>query len=149
MAPEQIRGGSVGPATDLYALGATLFELLCGRPPFEGSSCGQTLTLQLSAIPPRVRDLRQDIPGRLERVVAIALAKEPDRRFRSASAMRAALLASLESPRTTAAGRSAWREPLTAALAIVALLVALHVAFEAPQGDDPDTTVMQDLVEFR
>jgi hypothetical protein len=31
----------------------------------------------------------------------------------------------------------------------VALLVALHVAFEAPQGDDPDTTVMQDLVEFR
>ncbi len=62
MAPEQVRGDRVDPRTDLYSLGAMLFELATGQPPFPGSDVSELLRKQLSAEPPHARDLDPSLP---------------------------------------------------------------------------------------
>jgi eukaryotic-like serine/threonine-protein kinase len=89
MAPEQAEGQSrqVGPAADIYALGAILYQALTGRPPFLGASAMETLKLVVStdAVPPRRQ--RPDVPRDLETIVLKCLEKEPPRRYPSAAAL--------------------------------------------------------------
>src|SRR5262249_28266238 len=89
MAPEQAAGknAQVGPATDVYALGAILYELLSGRPPFEGPNAWETVHLVLSAepAPPSRRNPR--VPADLEPICLKCLEKEPARRYASARAL--------------------------------------------------------------
>jgi hypothetical protein len=89
MAPEQAMGDSarVGPATDVHALGAILYELLTGRPPFLGESVQATLeqVRNRPAAPPRL--LRPDLPPEVEGIVLRCLAKEPGQRYASAAAL--------------------------------------------------------------
>jgi len=94
MAPEQIMGGTVGPAADLYAVGVVLFEMLAGCVPFKGGSVVETLRAHLEQPLPA---LPASVPGPLRRVVARALAKSPAERFESADAMLEALNASMAS----------------------------------------------------
>ena len=75
MAPEQWRGRPV-PASDVYALGCVLFELLTGDPPFDGS-LPQLMALHLEQRPPRPSWLRAGVPAALERIVLRALTKDP------------------------------------------------------------------------
>jgi non-specific serine/threonine protein kinase/serine/threonine-protein kinase len=86
MAPEQAEGRSkqVGPAADVYAMGAILYQALTGRPPFLGQSAMETLKLVTSAeaVPPR--RLRPDVPRDLETICLKCLEKEPGRRYASA-----------------------------------------------------------------
>jgi hypothetical protein len=93
MAPEQIAGKrtAIGPRSDVYALGATLYCLLIGRPPFEGASIIETLDLVRSSepIPPRARN--SDLPRDLETIVMTCLRKDPSERYPSASALAADL----------------------------------------------------------
>ena len=82
VAPEQARDPSlVDTRADIYSLGCSLFFLLAGRPPFEGTTLMQKLLLHQSAEPPRLRDLRPDVPEELEGVVQRMLAKRPEDRF--------------------------------------------------------------------
>jgi serine/threonine-protein kinase len=77
MAPEQTGGpGEVGPAADLYALGATLHELLAGAPPFAGHGVA-VLKKHIADPPPPVRARAPDVPPRLEALVLRLLSKEP------------------------------------------------------------------------
>jgi serine/threonine protein kinase len=91
MAPEQVRGEPLDARCDLYALGATLYEMLTGRPPHTGETLHDlaTATLFDPIIP--VRALRPECPERLEQIVMRALEREPGARFCTAREMRSAL----------------------------------------------------------
>ena len=80
LAPEQIRGDPVSDKTDVYAFGLTLYELLCGAPPFRNDSREATLAAQLDDAPPRLRRRRRGIPKGVQALVSRALAKQPEPR---------------------------------------------------------------------
>jgi serine/threonine protein kinase len=90
MAPEQAddRGHSVGPQSDVYSLGAVLYALLTGHPPFEDVTPLSTILKVISPDPPRsVRQLRPEVPEALEQICMKCLAKEAGQRYASAEAL--------------------------------------------------------------
>ncbi|GEJ58763.1 hypothetical protein AMYX_35040 [Anaeromyxobacter diazotrophicus] len=97
LAPELLRGGPVGPAADVFGLGAVLFELLTGAPAFPGSEAEAVLQ-ELVAGPRRApSSSRPEVPGAVDALVAQALAPAPGDRPKSAAALGDAL-ASLYDP---------------------------------------------------
>src|SRR5262249_50854177 len=104
MAPEQALGASLplGAATDVYGLGAILYVLLVGRPPFVGASDADTLRLVVATDPCPPRRLRADVPADLEAVCLKCLEKEPARRYPSAAALAEDLCRFLDGQPTVA-----------------------------------------------
>ncbi len=84
VSPEQARGDVVGPQSDVYSLGVTLFEMLIGRPPFDGGERLAVLHKHIYDQPPRLRELRPGLPAEVDSMVATCLEKELSRRFASA-----------------------------------------------------------------
>jgi tetratricopeptide (TPR) repeat protein/tRNA A-37 threonylcarbamoyl transferase component Bud32 len=86
MSPEQAAGrnAAVGPASDVYSLGATLYALLTGRPPFAGDSLGELLEKVTRGDFPPLRQLRPDTPRALEAICLKAMALEPAARYATA-----------------------------------------------------------------
>jgi len=93
LAPEQAGGGTITPATDVYALGVMLYEMLAGRRPFLGDSLLQVAMQHLHQQPPPLADFNPAVPPGLAALVARALAKDPARRFADGAALSAALRA--------------------------------------------------------
>ena len=87
MAPEQAGGRQADIRSDIYSLGATLYAVLCGRPPFEAESVLAMLSLVQNAEPETPRRLRPEIPPALEAVVLRAMRKAPEGRYASAGAL--------------------------------------------------------------
>jgi len=92
MAPEQITNGAITPATDVFAVGCMLYELLSFHKPFEGESVHGVLYQVLTTEPKPLRTLAPSIPAALERVVGKAMNKVPDERYESAAQMQSTLL---------------------------------------------------------
>jgi GAF domain-containing protein len=91
MAPETIRQSTVDGRADLYALGAVLYHLLCGRAPFEGDDAMAILRAHLERPPADPRELRPELTSELAGAIARLLAKDPGARFPHAAALLEAL----------------------------------------------------------
>ncbi|MDQ3781049.1 MAG: protein kinase, partial [Chloroflexota bacterium] len=105
MAPEQARGGALTEATDLYAVGVVLFELLTGRLPFEADNPMAVMLAHLQQPAPSLRDVAPELQlsPSLQSVVARALSKDPTARYPSADDMSEALAAAIAPNEATAA----------------------------------------------
>ena len=93
MAPEQITSGAVGPHSDIFSVGAVLYELLTGTSPFAGGSLQAVMYRVLSETPSSPGTLAAGLPPKLNEIVLRALAKEPGERYTSALGMANDLLA--------------------------------------------------------
>ncbi len=134
MAPEQAAGRKkeVGPATDVYALGATLYEVLTGRPPFRGETDMETLRLVVETEPVALRALRPGLPRDLDTICQKCLRKEPAGRYASAAALADDLRRLLDGRpivgRPVSSWERAWRwgrrRPAVAALVGLVVLLA-------------------------
>jgi beta-lactam-binding protein with PASTA domain/predicted Ser/Thr protein kinase len=87
LSPEQARGAPVGRASDIYALGAVLYEMLTGRLAFDGDTPIAIALKHLHEPPPRPRSVQPDVPVRLEGIVLKAMAKRSEDRYGSARDM--------------------------------------------------------------
>ena len=90
-APEQLRASEVDERADIYAIGGTLFYLLCGRAPFVGNAA-QVIASIASDTPPQVSSLESDVPVELSRIIHQTLEKDPARRPENLDELRLALL---------------------------------------------------------
>jgi serine/threonine protein kinase len=140
MAPEQARGDSksIDRRTDVYALGAILFEMLMGEPPFTGSSLLEVLEKVKSTPAPNVSQLRAQIPAALAEICSTCLEKRPEDRYASCAALAQALrdwrqrqLVRFPTHVRTARGR--WFLATGSALGFLALLWIAGIILESLQ----------------
>ncbi len=106
MSPEQARGEELDGRTDLFSLGATLYEMTTGRPAFDGNTSAVIFESILNRNPVPVHQLNPDLPPQFERILDRSLEKDRDLRYQSAAEMRAEmkiLKRTLDSQRTAAA----------------------------------------------
>jgi serine/threonine protein kinase len=95
MAPEQADGSQVDHRADLYAVGATLYHMLCGQPPFEARNIITLTSLKQGGAPTDLRERRSEVPEALDMAVRQLLAPRPQDRFQTAADARVALEASV------------------------------------------------------
>lgn len=135
MSPEQARGDvkRLDRRTDVYSLGATLYDLLAGKPPFAASSMADTLLKVIIEEAPPLRDIRQDTPEALDIIVSKCLNKEPEQRYHTAKAFAEDLSRFLSAERIVGkrlglVQRLRWRaknNPRTAVAVVVMILSIL------------------------
>ena len=151
MPPEQAGGrrGDVGPPADVYALGATLYALVTGRPPFQAATPMDTVLQVISDEPATPRRLNPAVDRDIETICMKCLEKEPTKRYASAAALTEELARFLGGEpilaRPVRLGERAWRwcrrNPLAASLAggialalILGMVVATYFAVRADQA---------------
>jgi TolB-like protein len=122
MAPEQLQGKGVSTRTDIYAIGAVLYEMATGRRPFTEDLAPELTRNILQAQPPRPRELNPAISSGLEAIILKCLEKEPEKRYGRVHE----LLADLQRLRPSRAGR-----PLIAAAALAGLVLVAAAAIFA------------------
>ena len=169
MSPEQASGSKdVGPAADQYSIGATLYELITGRPPFQGSTVMETVTQVRTREPVAPIQLQPGCPKDLETICLKALQKEPGKRYSSCAALADDLKAYLDgrpiAARPVSRAEKAWRwakrnpriAGLAAAVALLLLVLSVGGATAAvvfdnkkrqAEGLAEDRRIAQELAE--
>ncbi|HEY3353698.1 MAG TPA: protein kinase [Polyangia bacterium] len=139
MPPEQARGETVDERADVYALGAILYELLAGRPPFVGTVSREVVAQVLAGLPPPVEEVVPEVPHDLTSIVARAMARDPAARYPSAAELsedlkrfqRGQLVASHRYSVTELLRRGLVRYRAAVRVAVAALLVLAVVGVTA------------------
>ncbi len=148
MAPEQLEGRDVDPRTDIFALGAVIYEMVSGKKAFDGSSQASLIASILTAEPPGLATLQPMTPSSLDRVVRSCLAKDPEERWQSARDLLRELRWIAEgatAPMITGVSPVArWRERVAWALFVIAAVV-LGWRLLAPRGSLPAAPVFTQL----
>ena len=128
MSPEQANGKPVGAPTDVFAVGAVLYEMLTGRRAFQGESPLSIMAAVVHDTPTPLREVRPDTPASLEHIVSRCLEKDPQKRYASAHELKA----DLETCKASLAGSTTTRRltrPAVAALVVAMLLLAAAVTW--------------------
>ena len=88
MSPEQVQSLELTNRSDLYSLGAVMYELLTGVRPFRAGNLAKLLHQIVYATPAPIHTLRSDVPEEIENVVAVAMQKDPERRYQIGPGLR-------------------------------------------------------------
>ncbi|HKE29073.1 MAG TPA: serine/threonine-protein kinase [Bryobacteraceae bacterium] len=123
MSPEQASGGAIDFRTDLWSLGAVLYEMVAGKPPFQGATQLQVMHAVIHDEPARLRDLRPDISPEVDAMVQHALERNLADRYQSAAEMASdlsAALKALEAPPARVRLRAAYAIPTVVLVLVVA-----------------------------
>jgi serine/threonine protein kinase/Tfp pilus assembly protein PilF len=141
MSPEQARGMKVDQRTDIFSLGVMLYEMLAGRRPFEGATMSDVIAAVLTREPEPLSRHNKEIEPGLEQVVLKCLAKDPEKRFQTASELVAALKTATK--RTTSdEWRSAFKSRLVWAVsALVVLLIAAFAYWKLQPTSPPEKQI--------
>jgi serine/threonine-protein kinase len=106
MAPEQLAADAVDARTDIYSLGVVLYELLCGRKPFDGANLAAITQAVRVHVPPPAHEVRSDVPPALSAIAARAMSRAPADRYAHASEMAQDLRRWVDGARAGAAGKA-------------------------------------------
>src|SRR3989449_8396378 len=91
MAPEQIKGKRGDQRTDIYSLGAILYEMVTGQVPFQGPNVYAVMNARLVGDPPAPRNLNPELSPQIEEIILHAMERDPFKRYPTAAAMKAEL----------------------------------------------------------
>src|SRR6185369_14176039 len=137
MAPEQIKGKRGDERTDIYSLGAMLYEMVVGETPFEGENLFVVMNARVTGDPVAPRERNPDVSPQVEEIILHAMEREPGKRFQKVSAMKTELenpLATvqltgrcdrLKSPSALTAGGNKARLIILAVVAVLLVLGSL------------------------
>jgi eukaryotic-like serine/threonine-protein kinase len=144
MSPEQVEGKEADGRSDIFALGAVLYEMVTGKRAFEGKTAASAMAAVLEREPEPISSVQPTVPPALERLVKICLAKDPDERWQTAHDVKLQLKQIAEAgsqagapARTTPRNRQAIWPWATATLLGVIAVVALVMAYLANQKEMP------------
>jgi hypothetical protein len=143
--PEQIHGGAIDSRTDVYSLGCVLFECLAGSRPFERESELSVVFAHLNEPPPRIAELRPELPVAFDAVFATALAKAPEERFNTCGALALAAQAAAQG-RALARPKGRRRGWLAGAAIVLAGAAALGALLATHGGDSPPPAISQTAI---
>jgi serine/threonine protein kinase len=104
MSPEQVQGHPLDARSDLYSLGAVMYEMLCGQRAFRAGALGKLLRQVVQSIPEPLSQVRPGVPPELDAIVARSLQKDPELRFRTGAELAAELTRAHQTLRSAQSG---------------------------------------------
>jgi len=140
MSPEQVRGSASDARSDIYSLGAVLYELVSGKKPFDGESAFEIMADQVGKPPEPPIEVDPNVPQTLNAALLRALEKDPDRRFQTAAEFQQTvtrLQSSVKSPETAsrpwvARSRAVWGAAAFVCLALITVSMFASRSLHSP-----------------